>query len=552
MATGQEDPAQPAAPHPAIEVFLSYADADKSARVELEKRLSPLVRSGVLSVWHRDMIEPGQHRRQTVQQHIDASPVIVLLLSAEHVAESNASVESELALLRHAAGAATIVPVHWSKADLPTSLAELQGVPKIGTVKGAKDRQAAWSEVTAAIRKIVERRSSSSPESVGPRASGHPPSLVAHSSSVPVLPSHEDRVLPPLPKVPVPPASSLPPTEPGGAPKVVDTSPETSGPAALKIGVSKQRRVLQGGALLGNARYRLISSLGKGAFTSVWRADDRVERREVAIRALHLDVAGDKKSLARFTWTARSMHQISHPNLVELFDKARNDDGHRYYVMELVTGGTLHDAVLVRRFSYTQLLSILVDIANALKKVHAHNWQHGAVKPTNILLTLDGTPKLTDSNLRRRGHAAATLSRRPTAHPPQRDARGMFTASDTACSSSAERKARRGARPRDLIETLGSSEPIKRVLLRATEPDPVLPPANGTPRAHPDHGPRPVPRRRARKATRHLREAAHVGRTPPRSIRTPPQPHDEVPSTPLLSRPPSSSRRISPPRREGR
>jgi serine/threonine protein kinase/GGDEF domain-containing protein len=491
LATGQDGLTQPAAPPPRlpIDVFLSFAEADKSARNELEKRLGALVKAGaLLTVWHREMIEPGQHRGQTVQQRIDASQVILLLLSADYLVDAHAEIEAERALRRRADGMTTIVPVHLSEVVLPSSLAELQGVPRIGTVKGAKDRQAAWNEVTSAIRKIVERKSSSypPPESMGLRVSGPPPSLPA-----PAVLNHEQLRLPPLPSLSAPPAAAPSSSDPEPAlEQPPGSAPDTKVSSVVKPGASKTRRraaeMLKAGALLGDGRFRVISLLRKDPFTSVWRADDRSERRDVAIRVLHPEVAADKQSLIRFNWAARSMHQISHPNLVELLDKARSDSGQRYYVMELITGGTLHHAALARRFSTTQMLSILFDVGNALWKVHARRWLHRAVNPTNILLTRDETPKLTDfdifggcalegasaaGRMAPVAFAAPEMITRPQSVDTRSDVYGLGM---TALFALRGREWADDERPRDLIIALASSEPVKRVLLRATEVDPGL------------------------------------------------------------------------------
>src|SRR3954451_13851293 len=128
------------------------------------------------------------------------------------------------------------------------------------------------------------------------------------------------------------------------------------------------------GRLLGN-RYELVSVLAGGGMGQVWRAYDRLLKRQVAVKVLRSDVSGDPAFLARFRAEAQHTAALSHPNIAAVYDYGEvPDDGeHRaYLVMELVAGEPL-SALLDRekRLGVPLTLSVLRQIAAALAVAHA-------------------------------------------------------------------------------------------------------------------------------------------------------------------------------------
>jgi serine/threonine-protein kinase len=147
--------------------------------------------------------------------------------------------------------------------------------------------------------------------------------------------------------------------------------------------------------------YRLHEQLGKGAMGAVYRGVQLSMDREVAIKILHERFSGDEQYLRRFHREAQTAARFSSPNIVQAIDVGSAGDVH-YFVMEYVEGLSIKDA-LVRKAKFTpqESLGIILRIARALELAHRENLIHRDVKPANIILTLDGTPKLADLGLAR-------------------------------------------------------------------------------------------------------------------------------------------------------
>ena len=152
-------------------------------------------------------------------------------------------------------------------------------------------------------------------------------------------------------------------------------------------------------------RYRLLSRLGSGGFATVWAAYDKVRRREVAVKILHSQYASNSERVERFYRGARLMHKHSHPHVVAVLEPKAEDAGYRFFVMELVPGGDLGQAIEDQRFSPDTLLDCVEVVAETLGYAHSTKppMVHRDVKPENILLTMDGEPKLSDFDLVRAG-----------------------------------------------------------------------------------------------------------------------------------------------------
>ena len=133
----------------------------------------------------------------------------------------------------------------------------------------------------------------------------------------------------------------------------------------------------------------------------VFRADDLLLSRQVAIKILHPQFARDDKFVARFRREAQAAANLSHPNIVSIFDWGQ-DNGTYYMVMELIEGRTLRDIrrsegpLLARRAA-----EIAADVAAALGVAHLAGVFHRDVKPGNIMLTREGAVKVTDFGIAR-------------------------------------------------------------------------------------------------------------------------------------------------------
>ncbi|HEY7961600.1 MAG TPA: protein kinase [Solirubrobacteraceae bacterium] len=163
------------------------------------------------------------------------------------------------------------------------------------------------------------------------------------------------------------------------------------------------------GTALGG-RYRLDARIGRGGMSTVYRAFDTVLERPVAIKVMHREIASDSDQLERFRREARAVARLNHAHIVTVVDAgeepARGEDdedaGTPYIVFEYVDGETLKD--LLRRegpLEVTQAIAYAIEIARALGAAHESDIVHRDVKPQNVLLTPEGSAKITDFGIAR-------------------------------------------------------------------------------------------------------------------------------------------------------
>jgi len=145
--------------------------------------------------------------------------------------------------------------------------------------------------------------------------------------------------------------------------------------------------------------YRLLDVVGRGAMGTVYRALHLGLNREVAIKILRQDLAGDRTQIERLKAEAAMLASLDHPNIVRALD-AGESNGFPYVVMEYVEGETLRDRLRREgRLPETEALAITRALADALERARRMGVVHRDVKPGNILLTRAGEPKLMDLGL---------------------------------------------------------------------------------------------------------------------------------------------------------
>ncbi|MGB0386503.1 MAG: SUMF1/EgtB/PvdO family nonheme iron enzyme [Ardenticatenaceae bacterium] len=141
--------------------------------------------------------------------------------------------------------------------------------------------------------------------------------------------------------------------------------------------------------------YEVEKVLGHGGFGSVYLARDTKLGRQVVLKVLHPHLAADQVMVERFMGEARAMALLDHPNIVTIFSIENNDE-QPYIVMEFISGVTLGAHVSQKVLSVREALPILQQIAAALDAAHAQGMVHRDIKPGNVLITHNGTIKLTD------------------------------------------------------------------------------------------------------------------------------------------------------------
>ena len=150
------------------------------------------------------------------------------------------------------------------------------------------------------------------------------------------------------------------------------------------------------GKILGN-RYEIIEKVGNGGMATVYKAEDKVLKRNVAVKVLKDEFTTDEEFIKRFEIEAQSAARLTHPNIVSIYDVGSEDNLY-YIVMELIRGKTLKEIIVEERgpLPWKWSVNVAIQIASALEMAHKNNIIHRDIKPHNIIITEDGIAKVTD------------------------------------------------------------------------------------------------------------------------------------------------------------
>ncbi|MCI8760842.1 MAG: Stk1 family PASTA domain-containing Ser/Thr kinase [Clostridia bacterium] len=150
------------------------------------------------------------------------------------------------------------------------------------------------------------------------------------------------------------------------------------------------------GKLLGN-RYEMVEKIGNGGMSTVYKAIDKVLKRNVAVKILRDEFTTDEEFIKRFEAEAQSAARLTHANIVSIYDVGVEGNLH-YIVMELIQGKTLKEIIIKERgpLPWKWSVNVAIQIASALETAHKNNIVHRDIKPHNIIITEEGTAKVTD------------------------------------------------------------------------------------------------------------------------------------------------------------
>lgn len=269
-------------------------------------------------------------------------------------------------------------------------------------------------------------------------------------------------------------------------------APQDEIDAAISDRLATKRRLREGGHLSAGdllGRFVLAEEVGCGGFSSVWRAHDRQQGIDVALKILHGRWNGDASVVERFRRGARQLERLDHPRAMNVSDVDCEDDGWQFFVMPWMPEGDLHAAVTRAGDPLPVAAGIraVLDAADAAAAAHRLGMLHRDIKPRNILLDSQRRGKLSDFDLVRAWDTTGGTGSGPMGTylyaapeqlegPQDADVRAdVYALGMTACFVFAGRAPDVAMkwRPAELTERLNVGDPVRAVLRAAIGLEPA-------------------------------------------------------------------------------